>query len=61
MKQQLLLQSPLLTLPIIALGLFLAVYLAVLIRTYLRKPSAYDPIARRPLEDDWKEEDDGTR
>lgn len=61
MKQQMLLQSPLLALPILALVLFLGVFVAVLVRTYMRRPSAYDPVARRPLEDDWKEGDDGTR
>lgn len=61
MKQQMLLQSPLLALPILALLLFFGVFLAVSIRTYMRRSSAYDPIARRPLEDDWKEGDDGTR
>ena len=51
MKQQFLTQSPLLILPLIALFLFLGVYLAVFLRTLLRGGGAYEPVSRLPLDD----------
>ncbi len=56
MKQQLLAQSPLLVYPIIALFLFMAVFLLVTWSAYRKKAAAYDPIARLPLDDDGEEE-----
>lgn len=51
MYKDLLAQSPLLVLPIVALFLFLGVFVAVLVRTLARKPARFDAAARLPLED----------
>ena len=52
MKSELLARSPMLVLPLVALFLFVAVFLAVLIITMKKRAPAYDPLARMPLEDD---------
>ena len=44
--------SPLLVLPLIALGLFVAVYLAQTLRTLLGRRGRYDAVAALPLMDD---------
>ncbi len=49
MHRELLSRSPLLVLPIVAMFVFLAVFIAVLIRTMSKRASAYDPIAALPL------------
>lgn len=51
MKSELLSHSPALALPLIALFLFVAVYLGVFLLTMGKKRGAYDPIARMPLGD----------
>jgi hypothetical protein len=51
MKADLLATSPLLALPLVALFLFLAIFLGILILTMRKKARAYDPIARLPLND----------
>ena len=52
MFRQLLEHSSLLTYPLVALVLFLAVFVALVIRTLATKPEAYDATAALPLEDD---------
>lgn len=52
MFRQLLEHSPLLTFPLIGLGLFLTTFIAVVLRTYGKKAEAYAPTAALPLEDD---------
>lgn len=52
MFRQLLDHSPLLTYPLFALVLFCTVYVAILLRTFARRPSAYDAAAALPLQDD---------
>ena len=52
MKADLLATSPLLVLPLVALFLFLAIYLGILFITMRKKADAYDPIARLPLDGD---------
>ena len=49
MHRELLSHSPLLILPIASMFVFLAVFIAVLIRTMSKRASAYDPIAALPL------------
>ncbi len=51
MQRELFSHSPLLLLPIVAMFVFLAVFIAVLIRTMSKRASAYDPIAALPLSD----------
>ena len=41
-----------LILPIVALFLFLGVFVAVLVTTMNKRAPAYDPLARMPLDDD---------
>ena len=55
MKSELLAKSPLLVLPLVALVLFLAVFIAMFIVTMKKRAPAYDPLARMPLEDDQDE------
>lgn len=55
MKSELLAKSPLLVLPLVALFLFLAVFIAMFIVTMKKRAPAYDPLARMPLEDDQDE------
>lgn len=52
MFRQLLDHSPLLSYPLIALVIFFTVYVAIFIRTYAKKASAYDATAALPLQDD---------
>lgn len=52
MYRQLLDSSPLLTFPLIALVIFFSVYVAIFIRTFAKKASAYDATAALPLHDD---------
>jgi cbb3-type cytochrome oxidase subunit 3 len=54
MFRQLLEHSPLLTFPLIALVLFVAVFLAVVIHTFAKKSDAYAAEAALPLEDDTR-------
>jgi hypothetical protein len=55
MYKDLLAHSPLLALPIAALLIFLAVFLAVCVRAMTRKPRDYAPAANLPLEEDCHE------
>lgn len=50
MLRELMARSPLLVVPMTALFLFLTVFVGNLVRTYSRRASAYDPVARLPLE-----------
>ena len=52
MKSELLAKSPMLALPILALFLFIVVFVAMFVLTMKKKAPAYDPLARMPLEDD---------
>ncbi len=52
MTRQLLEHSPLLIFPLISLVLFLAVFLAVVIRTYAKRAEAYATEAALPLAED---------
>ncbi len=49
MHRELLSQSPLLILPIVAMFVFIAVFIAVLVRTMSKRASDYDAIAGSPL------------
>jgi hypothetical protein len=51
MHKDLLAQSPLLVLPLVALFLFLGVFLAVLVRTMVTRTPEYARTAALPLED----------
>lgn len=51
MKSELLAHSPALALPLVALFLFVGVYLGVFFLTMRKKKGAYDPIASMPLAD----------
>ena len=51
MYRQLLEHSPLLAYPLVALVVFLAVFVAVVFRTFAAKPEAYAKAAALPLED----------
>lgn len=48
----LLAKSPLLALPLIALFLFIVVFVAMFIVTMRKRAPAYEPLARMPLEDE---------
>lgn len=50
MKSELLSKSPMLALPLVALFLFLGIFLGILVITMRKKAPAYDPIARLPLD-----------
>ena len=52
MYKDLFYQSPLLVLPVVAMFLFLAVYLLVTIRVTMASRSEVDAVARLPLGDD---------
>ena len=52
MKSDLLATSPLLMLPLVALVLFIVVFVGMFITTMKKRAPAYDPLARMPLEDD---------
>ena len=51
MKSELLAQSPLLALPLLAFFLFLVVFVTVVVVTMTRKARAYEPVERLPFED----------
>jgi hypothetical protein len=55
MHKELLAHSPLLALPIAALLIFVAVFLAVSMRAMTRKARDYAPAASLPLEEDHHE------
>lgn len=52
MKSELLAKSPMLALPLIALFLFIVVFVAMFVITMKKRAPAYDPLARMPLDDD---------
>jgi hypothetical protein len=52
MKSELLAKSPLLLLPLGALFVFLAVFIAVVAITLKRRQHAYDALARLPLDEE---------
>ena len=56
MHRELLAQSPLLILPIAAMFVFLAVFIAVLVRTMSKRASYYDETAALPLSEALSEE-----
>ena len=47
-----------LALPLIALFLFIAVFVAMFIVTMRKRAPAYDPLARMPLDDDDHDHDE---
>jgi hypothetical protein len=55
MLRDLVTRSPILTIPLAALFLFLTVFVGNLIRTYGRRASDYDAVARLPIEEDRHE------
>ncbi len=52
MMNELLRTSPLLALPLIALGLFFGVFVAIFARTFGRRAESYEPVATLPLGDE---------
>jgi hypothetical protein len=50
-KSELLARSPMLVLPLVALVLFILVFVAMFVATMKKRAPAYDPLARLPLED----------
>ena len=48
----LLAKSPLLALPLVALFLFVAVFVAMFIVTMKKRATSYEPLARLPFEDE---------
>lgn len=52
MKSELLARSPMLALPLVALFLFIAVFVGVFFITMKKRAPAYDPMARMPLDDE---------
>ena len=52
MKQQALLQSPLLALSMLGLFIFLGVFVLWVLRTYAKRAEAYAEVAALPLADD---------
>ena len=59
MKSEWLSKSPMLALPLVALFLFIAVFVAVFVLTMKKRATAYDPLARMPLEDDVQDQGKG--
>jgi hypothetical protein len=49
-------RSPMLLYPLVALALFMLVFLVVTVKTVLTKGARYEAIARLPLEDQAREE-----
>jgi len=43
--------SPALDYPLLALALFMAVFVAISVRAFMQKPARVDAVARLPLED----------
>jgi len=52
MLRDLVTRSPILSVPLFALFLFLTVFIGNLIRTYGRRASFYDDVARLPIDSD---------
>jgi hypothetical protein len=52
MVRELMTKSPLLVLPVIAMLLFLAVFIGIALRTWRRKPEEIDVLANLPLKGD---------
>jgi hypothetical protein len=50
-KAELLATSPMLYLPIMALFLFMAIFIGIFVVTMRKRAVAYDPVARLPLDD----------
>jgi hypothetical protein len=44
--------SPLLVLPLLALGIFATVFMSILIATFLKKSVAFEPVSALPLAED---------
>lgn len=55
MLRELMSRSPLLTVPFTALFLFLTVFIGNFIRTYGKRASFYDEVARLPIDEDRHE------
>ena len=55
MLRELVTRSPILGIPFFALFLFLTVFVGNLIRTYGRRASFYDDVARLPIDEDSHE------
>ena len=56
MLRELVTRSPILTLPLTALFLFLTVFVGNLIRTYGKRASFYDEVARLPINNEGDED-----
>lgn len=52
MLRELVTRSPILALPLGVLFLYLGIFAVALVRTYGRRASAYDAIARLPLDEE---------
>jgi len=59
MKAELLATSPLLALPLVALFLFLGIFIGIFLLTMRKKAKSYDPIARLPLDEAGSNTNDG--
>ena len=57
MLRELVTRSPILSVPLFALFLFLTVFVGNLIRTYGKRASFYDEVARLPLLQEGDEDD----
>ena len=55
MLRELVTRSPILSVPLFALFLFLTVFVENLIRTYGRRTSFYNEVARLPIDEDRHE------
>ncbi|MCL2778161.1 MAG: hypothetical protein FWD73_09165 [Polyangiaceae bacterium] len=55
---ELMAQSPLLAVPIFVLFLFLFMFAVIFVVTMRRRASAYDPLARLPLDDELRAKGD---
>ena len=56
MLRDLVTRSPILTIPMSALFLFLTVFVGNLVRTYARRAASYDDVARLPLDEESSDE-----
>ena len=52
MKSELLATSPMLVLPLVALVMFIIVFVGIFFLTMKKRATAYDPLAHMPLDDD---------
>jgi hypothetical protein len=52
MLRELVTRTPIIAVPLFALFLFATVFFGNLVRTYARRASAYDPVARLPLDEE---------